>query len=173
MNKCKHNLININNYLIIPFGITKEIDTLMNYFLYKVPSIESLHSKEIDFNDHQAFMHFIKDVGFKTITFIDKYNDNIYKKYHLYGDKICIKCPRIVMNRLTEDNKLESYLESLLRHLRNSIAHGGFYYLHDNKRNYMLFEDRNTNNITSRIVVNKQILKRLKSTIIRYQKGSK
>ena len=174
MKKCNHTKININNHRMIPFEDNIILNDIFSYFLYRAPSISSSFSKEIDFNDDQLFKEFININRFKNIIFYRKRSNKFYIDNNLYGDYICMKCLKIINSRVIDsyDNELESYLECVLRHIRNSIAHGSVYYLFENKRHYIMFEDlNNRKEITSRIVMTRQTLLNLKSKLIRYQRN--
>ncbi len=166
---CKHNLKNINDLQIVPFEDGLVIDDVLNYFLYLAPSITSIHSEEIDFNDIKLFDEFIKAANIKPIMIMKHYSTASYQKMGLFGDNICIKCNRFILTITQNDGVYESFLESLLRHLRNAIAHGSVYYYRDEDGDFMFFEDKNyRQNLTSRIVLDKKSLELLKSLIEKY-----
>ena len=172
MKKCQHKKVNINQYRIIPFEDNTFLNVIFSYFLYKAPSISSSFSEEIDFNDDKLFKEFININRFKSIIFIKKNSKKVYIEHDLSGDYICMRCMRMIITRSInyEDHQLESYLECVLRHIRNSIAHGLVYYMFENKRHYLMFEDVNlSGNISARIIVNRQTLINLKSKLIKYQ----
>ena len=172
MKKCKHNKIDINDLKMVPFQDNIFLNNLLSYFLYKAPSISSIFSEEIDFNDDRFFREYININRFSKIIFMKKYNKNTYIDNNIYGNYICMKCFKIICTRVIDntDNKLESYLECVLRHIRNSIAHGCVYYLYENKRHYIMFEDFNIKkNLTARIIISRQALIDLKSKLIKYQ----
>ena len=61
----------------------------------------------------------------------------------------------------------ETDLDCILRHIRNSIAHGRVYYRKDRNRIHFVFEDCNKKNLTARIVCIKSDLEFWKKVLSR------
>ena len=62
----------------------------------------------------------------------------------------------------------ETECQCVLRHMRNSIAHGNIYLSDESNRKYILFEDYNRNgNLTARILLSQTYLKKLKQIIMK------
>lgn len=167
---CKHHKINIKDYKIIPFEDELVVDDVINYFLYQAPSISSIHSKEIDFNDEELFKNFIRLAKINKSLFMMNYSEKSYASMGLIGDSICVFCSRFIATKAKNEFGVESSLESILRHLRNAIAHGSvFYYNVDH--HILIFDDYNyRNKHTSRIVFKKSDLEILKSLLEKYEK---
>ena len=93
----------------------------------------------------------------------------------LNGVRVCICCKRFMCKRTTQYAKRdttrnETDLECLLRHLRNSIAHGHVYVNQGGTYNSILFEDENKkHNITARIMCCQADLRKWRREIARIQ----
>lgn len=132
---------------------------LFTYFQYKAPNIDSAHSPLLDIAYHDEILQKITN-GHSDNCFCEQ-NSNTekeLKKLALNGISICSKCKRFLCKKMTHNAKRdpsrkESNLECLLRHLRNSIAHGHVYIMHGGNFISLLFEDIGSNKkVTARIV---------------------
>ena len=148
--------------MIVPTGCgDRKLQRLFTYFLYCAPSIDSIHKSILSVDKHEKVLDRIKKThNTKSGEYLFcAHNTTIedeLTKQALNGDEICGKCKRFICKRTTttrENNRKETDLECLLRHLRNSIAHGRVYVR--NRGNYIsiCFEDRNKEGkITARIM---------------------
>lgn len=65
-------------------------------------------------------------------------------------------------NKNNEHSQLK--IDSLFKHIRNSFAHGRICF----SNGFLIFEDKTKNELTARLVITVDILKRWKSTILQY-----
>lgn len=171
-NKCKnnHTLKEYQKYLRIPTesGV-RNFNNIISYFLYRAPYIDSVHHRcELSENDaKEAFEKIIKKSNMsKSHKILKRVKKNAYKSLGLEGDKICLECNRMIFK--IYPNELE--LEALLRHIRNSLAHGLVYIYRKNKNTHVFFQDYESNGkkITARIVVDVNLLNDWKAIIENY-----
>ncbi|HIT70346.1 MAG TPA: hypothetical protein IAD08_00310 [Candidatus Scatovivens faecipullorum] len=167
---------------VVPFQMgNSKISSLLAYFLHEAPNIESIHSPIIHKSIHDEIIYKM----FENRKFIEKkfcaFNCKIeeeLKKYKLDGEEICLGCERFLCKYEKPRNNIkETDLECLLRHIRNSIAHGRVYYKHCGNRIQIMFEDRNQKNkVTARIVCINADLKHWKYILegysMKYRKNS-
>lgn len=167
----------LEQILTVPFESgNSELTKLLSFFLHQAPNISSIHSHRIanNGNVHDSILkemlngrNFQKGIDFCASNCkIDKRLFNV----GLSGEKVCLKCKRGVCKRNpVKDNNKESDLDCLLRHIRNSIAHGRFYYNHAGNRIYIMFEDVNpSGNLSARIVCLRADLEHWKETLTKY-----
>lgn len=171
--KCKPKQ-KLKSISVAPFQTgNSKISSLLAYFLHEAPNIESAHSLIIDKSIHDEIINKM----FESRKFIEKkfcaFNCKIeeeLKKYKLEGEEICLGCERILCKYEKPSNNIkETDLECLLRHIRNSIAHGRVYYRHLGNRIQIMFEDINKNKkLTARIVCISADLKHWKYILENY-----
>lgn len=166
----KQRFMNMNNTLVVPTDLEDdELRQLLGYFQYRAPGISSEQSFVIPETNHQAvydelFQH--KQYEAKEFYQSNKTIKRHIANNHLVGNSICVKCKRFVC-RL--DNGDETRLNCLLRHIRNSIAHGRIHLLND-RGYYLCFEDINKKgSITARIICNKEDLKSWRKILNKYR----
>lgn len=171
--------LNIRELLSVPSEVDhKELQRLLSYFLYLSPETSSIHSPKINPEFHNnVFQEMLRGRAFKYENFCSS-NVKISKeliKVELFDNILCLKCKRFLCKRRHTDKGQppESDLSCFLRHIRNSIAHGNFYYHHTESRIFIMFEDRNDSNISSRIVCNLADLQHWKSVLSKNQYQSK
>lgn len=170
--RCNFNQkLNICDLLNVPFEIDhKELQKLLSYFLHLSPEISSVHSLKISPELHNnIFQEMMRGRAFKYENFCSS-NSKISReliKAELSGNKLCFKCKRFICKRRhTDKGQLpESNLSCFLRHIRNAIAHGRFYYKHTGNRVFIMFEDMNDQEISARIVCNLADLQHWKSVL--------
>lgn len=149
----------LSEYKIVPFACELEkMHSLFSFFLYCAPDIESCHSFRLDEKVHaDVFEKMMEGRHFEYQRFcpsnakIEKELDNGF----LSGDEICLKCKRFVCKKYQakKGKPKETDLDCFLRHIRNSIAHGGVYCRHAGNRIHIVFEDENSSKkLTARIV---------------------
>jgi len=88
------------------------------------------------------------------------------KKYRFEDQNSCVHCERVVFM-----NSKGNYIKSFLAHLRNSFAHGLFYY--DQKQRNFLFDDYAKGNLTMRAVLSVKTLESIKDLIVGGPQGSR
>ena len=149
-----------------------KLRSLFSYFQYKSPNIDSIHSPLLEEAFHDDILQNIMK-GNENYHFCahTSNTDDELKKIALYGSSVCSKCKRFFCKRSgsrskREPNRKESDLECLLRHLRNSIAHGHVYIAHGGNFISVCFEDINTDKkTTARIVCTQADLIRWKGIL--------
>lgn len=163
----------LNNH-IVPFDIVDEkLKGLFSYFLHIAPTIDSAHAQPIQTNDlEKAWQYFIREIKIAATDYHVYAPGNIgleiLARYRLSeDDSVSRKSKRFVCNfKENEDRDLCC----LLRHIRNSIAHG-YVYVVNNGRKYILFDDYNRNhNLTARILFSQTDLSKLKSVLMQQRK---
>lgn len=145
-----------------------KIFDLLIYFEYLAPNTSSFLSKKIGDKLSENILNEMLSCGFKQNNNYEFVNTSITEEllstYSLNGDNIHFSCKRFVcyVKPKYEKNKLSA----LLRHIRNSIAHGRYYILKSGSYYKFLFEDRKDNNITFRMCINHSILRKWKNILI-------
>ncbi|WP_019138601.1 restriction endonuclease [Peptoniphilus timonensis] len=109
-----------------PIRLTEEMTKNLEYLLWYVPNINSTQSQENELTSSLSFENFVFGIiknymalENKDVAFLNSIDDEIVK---FYGKKICPHSQKIILTK--QDN--ESKTDSLLRHIRNSLAHGTF-----------------------------------------------
>lgn len=163
---------NLKNILTCPFDEnTASMHKLLSYFLYSAPGIESVHSYVIPREKHSAILSVMLDERHFCYTKFCSPSAQVedeLKKASLNGDELCLKCKRFVCKKKhsPKNKEKESDLDCFLRHIRNAIAHGRFYYRHDGNKVHILFEDINkSGNYSARIVCIKADLQEWKNIL--------
>lgn len=158
------NLSLIQESAIIPieYDIGK-LRSLFAYFQYRAPNIDSIHSPLLSVEKHDQVLekiiqtHNRKKGEYKFYSH-NSNSENILKEQGLWGDYICSNCKRFACKRMSNKAKRdlsrrETDLECLLRHMRNSLAHGHVFIHHGGAYITICFEDENSNKSkTARIV---------------------
>lgn len=110
----------------IPLKMDKDMVEAISYLLWYVPDISSIQSRsnELVSNmeyDYYTFVEIMKymDLRDEDCLFIEKINENLTKSYR---KEICTNSQKLILTQSDDETKTES----LLRHIRNSIAHGSF-----------------------------------------------
>ena len=171
---CAHEKRNVNNLIKIPTkSEIKDFSILTDYFLYCAPFLDSSpHSTKMDVEKQkEVFDKLIADSSMGTNwKFYTKLKDTHFAKMGLDGDKICMKCPRMICRRACG----EVELQTLLRHIRNAIAHGYIYVQKEPNQIYILFKDYGRRNnsgncpLTAKIVTTRATLEKWKKTLEQY-----
>lgn len=144
----------------------RDFNSLLEFYLYTAPLIDSaLSYGDIDESDQEDIIFKIKkEIGTKNIEFIKRINNNSFEKRALSGDNIDFSKQTVLCHRMSK----ETELHSLLRHIRNSIAHGNVFIC--NKK-YVCFDDYDSESRkrrhTARIIVSIERLKIWKSLILK------
>lgn len=151
-----------------------EVKTLCEYFRDRAPTTDSASAAIIDSNSYESVYQEMM-VCCKIQNHFEKAkasNKTVLEKYDLLGNQISLK-PKRVMCKLKDDN--ETNLQCLLRHIRNSCAHGYVHIIENKRVTYIIFDDyrkkpKRTDNPTARIIVNKTDLKKWKTILERATK---
>lgn len=158
--------------LIVPMEIeNEELRQLFSYYLYRAPYIPSCHSKKLGIGKidkdkeeeilKKVFVTQNNEVEFRTNrkSFIRR-----LESMQLNNSSVCLRCKRgvCIFRRESDFSKLRC----LIRHIRNSIAHGYVYYEYDNRIHRIMFEDYDrNNNISAKVVCVKADLLELRKMI--------
>lgn len=109
-----------------PIKLNEEMTKAIEYLLWYVPNINSIQSPKNELSSSLDFEDFVfgiiknyMNLENKDIAFLDFVDDDIVK---FYEDEICTHSQKLILTK--QEN--ESKTDSLLRHIRNSIAHGHF-----------------------------------------------
>ena len=109
-----------------PIKLTEEMTKTLEYLLWYVPNINSIQSPQNELTSSISFENFVfgilksyMNLENKDVAFLDYIDRDIVK---FYEKKICPHSQKIILTK--GDN--ESKTDSLLRHIRNSLAHGDF-----------------------------------------------
>ena len=140
-----------------------KLRSLFAYFQYRAPNIDSLHSPLLSVDKHEKVLEAIKKThnsrnGEYVFCAHNANTESEFTQRALWGDVICGKCKRFVCKRMTNHAKRDSVrketdLECLLRHIRNSLAHGHVFVNHGGNFISVCFEDVNDKHkLTARIV---------------------
>lgn len=121
-----------------PIELTKEMDEVLKRLLWYVPNINSAQS---------APSHLLNNGLYETFLFnfvCEKMEINVEEDVlfnpgrrimnpflDMENKEICVKCQKILLNRFENQGESETKITSLLRHLRNIIAHGDFLMVED------------------------------------------
>ena len=119
-----------------PITLTHDMDITIKKLLWYMPCINS-HQSELDalvennlYNDI-IFGYILSNLGMKESTDVKWIgsNDPFGTYWTYYEKRICCNCQKIIIRRSA--NSTISKTKSLLKHLRNSIAHGYFTIVND------------------------------------------
>ncbi|MDO5712966.1 MAG: hypothetical protein Q4Q07_00915 [Tissierellia bacterium] len=109
-----------------PIKLSSEMTEAIEYLLWYVPNINSLQSKSNPLVEKILYDDFTFDLIRKEMELT---TDDIlieeeipFDVYRYFRHKICTNCQKLVLTRAEEETKSAS----LLRHIRNAIAHGLF-----------------------------------------------
>ena len=168
---CKHRKENIRVYLTTPenSGI-KGFAKLTDYYQYHAPMIDSIHSADCELSEKEQdelIATMLSEASLKTRSkFLYRLQKNSLELMGLDGDDLCFKCARLICSKMKE----ETELASLLRHIRNSLAHGRLYVKKTKNQTYILLEDfdKRSKRISARILITNAILIRWKKLLISY-----
>ncbi|RGM17772.1 hypothetical protein DXC23_10980, partial [Eubacterium sp. OM08-24] len=164
---------NIKENKIAPFEIDDiKLTRLFSFFLHSAPTIDSNLASRID--DDRLLSNWNNFVSRFTNGRISLYSDSyssekLIQQFERHGlsdeSAVSRRLKAIVCKR---KNKTETDYQCVLRHLRNSIAHGNLYLSNAGNRKYILFEDYNKRgNITARILLSQADLSLLKQEIVK------
>ncbi len=145
------------------------LKNLFCYFLYRAPGINSAHKGYLEQERSEILLEKINEKVDGKIQFCCP-NAQMKKelaKINLADNELCLKCTRAMCKRSgSQKPPLESDLACLLRHIRNSIAHGYVYFRKSNQKFYLLFEDYTPEGkLSAKIVCCKEDLEQWKSIL--------
>lgn len=154
----------------VPFEVKDAaLKTLFCYFLYRAPGIKSKHAEYLEQEKCEILLKKINEKADQRIQFCEPgvQIEKELPKVNLSEKDPCLKCTRAMCKRSKEEKSpKESDLVCLLRHIRNSIAHGYVHCRKSNKTYYILFEDYNDEErMTAKIVCCKEDLEQWKEII--------
>lgn len=159
--------MNIQECKIVPYEIINPtLNQLFSYFQFRAPGVSSPHSRIITNESKQSvFQDFISSRNIVVSIFSTNEVDftQSLERYVLDSDDVCYKCKRLICKK-KKSKDTESDFDCLIRHLRNSIAHGrvSFSQL---RGSFIYFEDRDQAGITAKIILNREDLKYLRKII--------
>lgn len=109
-----------------PLDLTREMTKNLEYLLWYVPNINSAQSQENELTSSLNFENFVfgiiknyMNLENKDVAFLEYIDRDIVK---FYDKKICPHSQKIILTK----SEGESKTDCLLRHIRNSLAHGNF-----------------------------------------------
>ena len=114
-----------------PLDLTREMTKNLEYLLWYVPNINSAQSQENELTSSLNFENFVfgiiknyMNLENKDVAFLEYIDRDIVK---FYDKKICPHSQKIILTK----SEGESKTDCLLRHIRNSLAHGNFNIVED------------------------------------------
>lgn len=114
-----------------PLKLSEEMTKNLEYLLWYVPNINSAQSQENELTSSLSFENFVfgiiknyMNLENKDVTFLDYIDPDIVK---FYDKKICPHSQKIILTKSAGESKTDC----LLRHIRNSLAHGNFNLVED------------------------------------------
>ena len=156
-----------------------DLRKLFGYFQYKSPNTSSYQCESLDKQYHEKLftemMKSWKNDSYRIIPSNATF-DKESPKVALSGSSVCSYCKRFLLKRnKTKNGNRETDFMCLIRHLRNSLAHGRVFVIHGGNSIKIMFEDYDTRNkvITARIICNQSDLRKWRSLINDYIKRQK
>ena len=175
--KCEKNVVYFNissENAVVPFECEiGDLRQLFSYFHYKAPNVDSLQSPYLRPEFHEVILSEMlkRNDVFRFCAQNAKIDEEL-KIVALNGNSICNRCKRFLCKRMTsrgakrDETRKETDLECLLRHIRNSIAHGHVFIIHNGNYISILLEDQNDKgNTTARIVCCQADLKKWRTVL--------
>ncbi|MFR8743867.1 MAG: restriction endonuclease [Peptoniphilus sp.] len=114
-----------------PLKLSEEMTNNLEYLLWYVPNINSAQSQENELTSSLSFENFVfgiiknyMNLENKDVAFLDYIDPDIVK---FYDKKICPHSQKIILTKSAGESKTNC----LLRHIRNSLAHGNFNLVED------------------------------------------
>lgn len=158
---------------IAPFEIDDiKLTRLFSFFLHSAPTIDSnLTSKIAEDRLLKNWNNFVLQfTNERTLVYLEKCSSEDFMQQF---EKCGLSDESTVSRRLKaivckKKDNVETDYQCVLRHLRNSIAHGNLYLSNAGNRKYVLFEDyTKRGNITARILLSQADLSLLKREIMK------
>lgn len=114
-----------------PLKLSEEMTKNLEYLLWYVPNINSAQSQENELTSSLNFENFVfgiiknyMNLENKDVAFLNYIDPDIVK---FYDKRICPHSQKIILTK----SEGESKTDCLLRHIRNSLAHGNFNLVED------------------------------------------
>ena len=114
-----------------PLKLSEEMTKNLEYLLWYVPNINSAQSQENELTSSLNFENFVfgiiknyMNLENKDVAFLNYIDPEIVK---FYDKRICPHSQKIILTK----SEGESKTDCLLRHIRNSLAHGNFNIVED------------------------------------------
>lgn len=114
-----------------PLKLSEDMTKTLEYLLWYVPNINSAQSQDNELTSSLNFENFVfgiiknyMSLENKDVAFLEYIDNDIVK---FYEKKICPHSQKIILTR----SEGESKTDCLLRHIRNSLAHGNFNIVED------------------------------------------
>lgn len=114
-----------------PLKLSEEMTKNLEYLLWYVPNINSAQSQENELTSSLNFENFVfgiiknyMNLENKDVAFLNYIDPEIVK---FYDKKICPHSQKIILTKSAGESKTDC----LLRHIRNSLAHGNFNLVED------------------------------------------
>lgn len=158
---------NYKEVLTTPFETDiRDFFNIAKYFMYYGPNINSIQSiKRIKGRQAtKVFKQMISSVNMKEhYKVLQNNSDAIWEMYDLSGEILDFETSRMIFYK----NSNETYLNALLRHIRNSLAHGNLYVWKKKKGNFifMVDYDDKKKRITAKIMISETILNQWKAIL--------
>ena len=154
-------------FLTTPFetGI-RNFSTVAKYFLYYAPNISSAQSigKVEEEKAESLFRSLLNETELKNkCKVLKKIQPSSWHSFEFDVDELDFENSRMIFDKYST----ETDFQALLRHLRNSIAHGYLYVWKKKTGNFVFFIDFDSNKkkITAKIMVSMSILEKWKALI--------
>lgn len=176
------------NKEVTPFIVEKEyainpqvcdigdLRSLFGFFQYTAPNTTSYQCENLESLYHEGLYNEMLRSWKQDVYKIIESNEPFDKKasqYVLTGDSVCSYCKRFVCKRKkTKKGQKESDFDCLMRHIRNSLAHGRVFVIHGGNSIKVMFEDYDMNNkvVSARIVCNQSDLRKWRTLVKKYIK---
>lgn len=144
----------------------RNFSTILNFYLYYAPNIDSCQSmgRIEGANAENVFEEMLICTHIKEKTkILKKIQPLSWRTLDFETNEIDFEDSRMLFDKYNN----ESNLTALLRHIRNSFAHGYVYVWKKKRGNYIFLidYDKNKNKITAKILVSMSILERWKAII--------
>ena len=160
--KCSHTKKQYIIYRKTPLNTkVRGFVSIAKYYMYYAPNIDCKHSvgRLEGESGEIALTEMLNGARMrKQYKFFQRLRTNWWDEYCLEGESFCVRCPRLVCKQ----NAHESELTSLLRHIRNSFAHGLIYVWRENGKGtaFIVLEDyeKNGKTLSARMVLTDKIL---------------
>lgn len=156
---------------ILPFEIDNEnIKKLFSFFLHSAPTIDCTSSANISevrlLNNWNEYCSYFKNGSYSIKSDGYKIDEKSLVKYNLCDTSIVNKNKTGFICKRKDKN--ETDYQSVLRHLRNSIAHNNVFLLDAGNRKFIVFDDYNKNKkLSARLLLSQTDLQRLKKIIMK------
>lgn len=144
----------------------RNFSSVAKYFLYYAPSIDSAQSSGVISDEASVAVigEMLKKTGMdKSSRFLKRIQVPSWKKDDLEGTELDFDTPRMLCDKYSSENELHA----LLRHIRNSFAHGYVYVWKKKSGNkvFLVDYDSGKHKPTAKIMVSMPILEQWKAIL--------